>query len=277
MSTVLITGASSGLGRELAMLYAQEGHHLVLVARSKDKLEQIKNEIEACSLSSVSIMASDLSRSEAPAEVCARLEELGIEVDVLINNAGVGVYGAFLTADLGAIRTMYQVNLMAPLAFMRFILPGMAERNKGQVVNVASLGAFFPGPWMAAYFGAKADLYSLTRAVERELKGSSVRLSLACPGPFKSGFQRTAFGQKRDQMKEDRLPSAQETARQIYEGIARQERLIIPGFKNKLTYWCSRALPKSWVIEAVHRSQCQLSCATLTARAEHTENFPASF
>lgn len=269
MSTVLITGASSGLGRELAILYAQEDHDLVLVARRKDLLERLKNEIKSCSLSRVIVVAADLSQPNAPDEIYAYVHSLGLQVDMLVNNAGVGVYGEFLTTDLNAIRTMYQVNLMAPLALMRFLLPGMVERNKGHVINVASLGAFFPGPLMAAYFGAKADLYSLTRSVERELKGSSVHLSLACPGPFKSGFQQTAFGQERNRMKEHRLPTAQETARKVFAGITVRQKLIIPGFKNKIIYWLLHVLPKAWVIELVYRAQMRLDSPAHSLSAAH--------
>lgn len=258
MSTVLITGVSSGLGRELAKLYAREDHDLVLVARRRDQLERLKCEIESVSLSRVIVVAADLSQPKVPEEIYAHVQSLGLQVDVLVNNAGFGVYGEFLTTDFDKISAMYQVNLFAPMRLMKLFLPAMIDRNFGHVINVASIGSFFPGPWMAAYFGAKADLYSFVQALDREIKGSSVLLTMVCPGPFLSGFQQTAFGQDRNRAKEHRLPSAQETVRDIFVGIAAKQKLIIPGYKNQWIYWLSRVLPKAWVIELVHRAQRQL-------------------
>lgn len=279
MSTVLITGASSGLGRELAMLYAEEGHDLVLVARRKDLLERLKCEIELISLSRVFVVAADLSRPKAPEEIFAYVQSLGLQVDVLVNNAGFGLYGGFLQTDFEKISAMYQVNLLVPMRLMQLFLPAMIDQRSGHVINVASMGSFFPGPWMAAYFGAKADLYSFVQALDREIKGSSILLTLACPGPFLSGFQQTAFGQHRNKDDEQYLPSAQETAREVFAGIRAKQKLIIPGYKNKLIYWLSRVLPNAWVIEWVHRAQSHLDSPShpLSAAQQITKNFPSHF
>lgn len=255
MSTVLITGASSGLGRELALLYAQDDHNLVLVARRKDLLERLRNEIESCSLSRVFVLEADLSHPKAPDEIYAQVQSLGLQVDVLINNAGFGLYGEFLSMDIEKARAMYQVNLFSPMRFMQLFLPGMIDRNEGHVINVASLGSFFPGPWMAAYFGAKADLYSIVQAMGHEIKRSAVLITMACPGPFLSEFQQVAFGIDRNRESEQFLPTAQEIAKKVYAGINARHKLIIPGIRNKATYWLSQFLPKRWIIKAVSQAQ----------------------
>ena len=254
MNTVLITGASSGLGRELVRLFAQQDDNLILVARNREKLHRLKEEISSVSLSRVWVIEADLSRPETPNEIYEYVRAKNLMVDVLVNNAGFGVYGEFLDSDFTKIAQMYQVNVLSAIHLTRLFLPSMLDGRKGHLVNVSSLGAFFPGPLMANYFAAKADLLSFTKALSFEIKGSPVKITAVCPGPFKSGFQQTTFSHKRNLKEECRLPSPQKIAREVFHGILQKRPLVIPGITNRVIYWLSRFFPEQFVLQCVFQS-----------------------
>lgn len=258
MGTVLITGASSGLGAELSRLFAGQGHDLILVSRRRERLERLKEEILKTSSCKVLVVEADLSRPEAASYIYQTVQRHGRTVDILINNAGFGVYGEFLHSDFSKILEMYQVNVLAALHLIRLFLPGMVARNRGQLVNIASMGAFFPGPLMAAYFAAKADILSLTRALAFELRGSAIVFTTVCPGPFKSGFQESAFGKARNTSHEHRLASSKQTAEKVFCAILERKRTVMPGLSNKIIYWFCHILPSSVVLHCVYRAQLRL-------------------
>lgn len=258
MKTVLITGASSGLGRELARLFAQHDDNLILVARNKENLDRLKDEISSVSLSRVWVLEADLSRPDTPNEIYEYVRAESLVVDVLVNNAGFGVYGEFLESDFTKIAQMYQVNVLSAIHLTRLFLPTMLEGRQGHLVNISSLGAFFPGPLMSNYFAAKADLLSFTKALSFEIKGSAVKITAVCPGPFKSGFQEKTFSENRNLREEYRLPSPQKIAREVFDGILQKRPLVIPGLTNRFIYWLSRFFPEQLVLQCVFQSHMRI-------------------
>jgi short-subunit dehydrogenase len=180
--TVLITGASAGIGRELSKVFAREGHDLVLVARSSDKLRELASSLSDRYGVEAVPLAYDLSRPDAPEALFAALEKLGIQIDVLLNNAGVLSDGNFVNTGWSRYLELLQLNVMAPAALSHLFLPPMLERGHGKIMNVASIAAFQPLPRLALYSASKAFLLHFTEALSEELRGSGVTATALCPG-----------------------------------------------------------------------------------------------
>jgi len=178
----LISGASAGIGAELARAFAAKGHDLVLVARSRDKLGAIARELEGEHSARVRIIPADLSVPGVPQTLCDRLSEKGIDIDVLVNNAGVLFEGDFANVALDDHLRLLQINIVALTALTRLLLPAMLERRSGRILNVASTAAFMPIPRLATYAAAKSYLLSLTEALSEELRGTGVTVTALCPG-----------------------------------------------------------------------------------------------
>src|SRR2546423_6004428 len=191
-STALITGASSGIGLDLARLVAADGNNVVLVARSGDKLAELAAELESKHHIRAFVAPIDLADPGAPEELYHVLEEQGIAIDILINNAGFGTHGPFAEADLAAQMQMLQVNVAALTQLTWLFLQPMIRRKQGRIMNVASTAAFQPGPFMAVYYASKAYLLSFSEALANELHGTGVTVTTLCPGPTITGFQHRA-------------------------------------------------------------------------------------
>jgi len=187
-NTALITGASGGIGRDLAALHAQRGGDLVLVARRAGALQDVKHELEAKHNVTVHCIALDLTEAGAPRQLFDRVSELGLEIDVLINNAGFGGHGKFHERDWADDEAMIRLNVMALCEITHLFLKGMVARNRGRVLNVASMAAFLPGPGMAVYYATKAFVASYSQAIAEELRKTNVTVTTLCPGPVKTGF-----------------------------------------------------------------------------------------
>jgi len=192
--TVLITGASSGIGRELARLYASDGARLILVARSEDKLRQLADELAAKYGAEAQVLPADLSRPASPREIAGALAQRHIDVDILVNDAGFGARGS--VAGLGVDRQldMVEVNVAALTQLTALLLPGMLERGHGAILNVASTAAFQPDPNQAVYGATKAYVLSFTEALAEEVRGSGVRVSCLAPGPTETGHAAVPAG-----------------------------------------------------------------------------------
>ncbi|MEM9305209.1 MAG: SDR family oxidoreductase, partial [Pseudomonadota bacterium] len=171
-TTALVTGASGGIGLELARLHASKGGDLVVVARSADRLEALRAELEEKHGVSVSVIARDLAEPDAAEAIFAETEAAGVEIDVLMNNAGFGLHGAFHEQQWGRVQAMMQVNMVALTALTRRYLPGMVERGRGRILNVSSTASFLPGPLQAVYYATKAYVTSFSQAIAEELRGS---------------------------------------------------------------------------------------------------------
>lgn len=252
--TVLITGASSGIGRALAELFAADGANLVLVARSEDRLRAIADDLHSRHGVQTRVVAVDLARPNAAHAVCEQLQRDAILVDVLVNNAGFGTAGHMIDLDLDRQLAMIQLNVVAATQLMRLLLPGMVERGRGGVLNIASVGGFLPGPNMAVYYATKAYVLSLSEALAEELAGTPVRVTCLAPGPTHTGFAAEAGLATSRRFK--RLAMTVEVVAQAgYKGFRAGQVIVIPGRSNRAIVFLTRLLPRSMIRRLSRRYQ----------------------
>lgn len=187
-NTALITGASSGIGLELARLHASKGGDLVLVARGEEALNNLKEELEKAHGVKAFVLAADLAEPDSAKKIYAATEQAGVQVDVLINNAGFGGHGKFHERDLLKDQAMMQVNMVSLVNLTHLYLTGMVKRNSGKILHVASTAAFMPGPLQAVYYATKAFVVSFSQAIAQELSDTNVTSTVLCPGAVATGF-----------------------------------------------------------------------------------------
>ena len=248
--TALITGASSGIGLELAKRFARDGFSLVLTARSIDKLNQLASRLKAQYGVAVRVIMKDLAKPEAPEEIFQELNRAGISVDILVNNAGFGSYGFFQKLDLARELKIIQVNITALTHLTKLFLPGMIEKRRGKILNVASTAAFQPGPLMAVYYATKAFVLSFSEAIANELKGTGVTVTCLCPGPTRSGFQEMAAIENVKIVKAGMM-SSEEVAEIGYRALLQGKAVAVAGLRNKILTFLVRFGPRSWVTSMV--------------------------
>jgi uncharacterized protein len=247
----LITGASAGIGLELAKLFAADGHDLVLVARREDKLRALAEELERGGVR-VTILACDLSRSEAPALVFAELEARGIELGYLVNNAGFGSVGEFWQLDRARELEMIDLNIRALVELTHRVLPGMIERGFGRVLNIGSTAGFQPGPRMATYYASKAFVNHFTEAVAHELRGTGVTATVHCPGPTITEFGEIA-GNGKTLLFRAGAASAEAVARDAYRAMHDGSVIRIHGLANAVATFSVRLSPRRLIRSVVAR------------------------
>lgn len=256
--TALVTGASGGIGRELATLFARDGRDVVVVARSEEALIDLGTRLQDEYGVTVTVVVKDLAEPDSPAEIQSALADRGIEVDVLVNNAGFATYGRFLDTDLDRERDELQVNVVAVTELTKRFLPGMVDRGEGRVLNVASTAAFQPGPLMAVYYASKSYVLSFSEALAAELDGTGVTVTALCPGPTDTGFQsRAQMGAAK--LVQGDLQDPAEVARAGYRGMQAGEAVVVPGLRNKLLSVAVRLLPRRVVRSMVKRAQAPTS------------------
>jgi short-subunit dehydrogenase len=251
----LITGASSGIGLELAKLFARESHDLALVARSHDKLKNIAEDLQQTYGVQVKYYTKDLSISSTPEEIFEALQSEGGNIDVLVNNAGFGWRGEFAQMELTDALEMIQVNITTLTHLTRLFLPGMIERKHGKILNVASTAAFQPGPMMATYYASKAYVLSFSEALSEELQGTGVTITAFCPGPTATGFgQRAGFANEK--IFGGILSMDPRTvALDGYKGLMKGKPLVISGWKNWLGTQLIRFIPRPFPARLVKKVQ----------------------
>jgi short-subunit dehydrogenase len=252
--TALITGASFGIGEELARIFAREGYSLVLVARSADKLRQLASELEKAHSTRSLILASDLSAPGSAAYVHDQTTRADIVVDVLVNNAGFGQFGLFAESDLEECLQQIQLNITTLTHLTRLYLPEMVERKSGRILNVASTAAFQPGPLMAVYYATKAYVLHFSEAIANELKGTGVTVTCLCPGATATEFH------KRANMMDIRLlqfgaMDARTVAGDGYRALMSGRPVVISGFKNWLLAQSVRFSPRRMVTAVARKLQ----------------------
>ncbi len=191
-NTALITGASSGIGLEFAKIHAQKGGDLVLVARSVDKLDSLKQELEGQYQIKVTVLPADLSVPGSASKIFEQTEAQGLKIDTLINNAGFGGHGLFHERELVDEQAMMQVNMLTLTDLTHFYLKGMIERNQGRILNVSSTASFMPGPLQAVYYATKAYVTSFSQAIAEEVKDNNITVTALCPGAVATGFVEAA-------------------------------------------------------------------------------------
>jgi uncharacterized protein len=250
--TALVTGASSGIGRDLAHQFAAGGYDLVVVARRAAALDELIAEVTRTHGVGASAIAADLATPSAPAEIQAQLDRAGTRIDVVVNNAGFGLGGPVAALPLDRQLEMIQVNVTALTALTRLFLPGMVERNQGGILNVGSTAGFQPGPLMAVYYATKAYVVSFTEALAEEVTGSDLRVSCLCPGPTVTEFAETAKMTNSNLFRRETMTAA-DVARIGYEGWKKGRVVVIPGRSNRMGAAMVRIAPRSMVRRIVKR------------------------
>lgn len=250
--TVLITGASSGIGLELARSFAADRSDLILVARSEGKLKDLSRELESSRGIRCLVMPADLADPKAPESLLERLRAADIVVDVLVNNAGFGAIGPVASLDARRQVEMIQVNVSALTHLTRLLVPSMIERRKGGILNVASTAAFQPGPNMAVYYATKAFVLSFSEALAEEVAGSGVRVTCLCPGPTKTGFV-DAAGMEGVRLFRLGAMDAPAVARFGHSAYRQGRVVAIPGLVNKVIPQSLRVSPRFLVRKIAKR------------------------
>jgi short-subunit dehydrogenase len=255
--TALITGASNGIGYELARVHAAKGVNLVLVARNRDKLEELRNEIEKEKKVWVYTVGKDLTLPGAVKEVYDELKTRNISVDYLVNNAGFGDVGLFEESDWEKQEKMINLNIMAVAHFTRLFLPDMICRGGGRIMNLASTASFQPGPIMSVYFATKAFVLSFSEAINNEVRKHGITVTALCPGPTRSGFQTTASGQDPKLFKNNKFPSPREVAEFGYRAMLKGKSVAIHGLKNSFFVNSLKFAPRWLVLKLTRKIQAK--------------------
>ena len=257
-STALITGASTGIGYELAKLFAQNKHDLVLVARSANKIRQVAEDLEREFGISAKHVALDLTEESSVRVLFERLERDGTRVDILVNNAGFGAFGEFAEMPEQEIIDQIHLNITALTHLTRLFLPMMLARRAGKIMNVASTAAFQPGPLMAVYYATKAYVLSFSEAIANEVQGSGVSIMCFCPGATRTNFARRAGTENSRLFKRIGAMDAARVAHDGYRGLMSGKTLVISGAHNWLVAESVRFSPRKlvtavsrWVAEKV--------------------------
>lgn len=251
----LITGASSGIGAELARVFAAKGHDLALVARNRDRLEALADEIATPNAPRPLVLAIDLLGSAPGTEVVEALDAAGASVEILVNNAGFGLIGDASELPMSEQLALIDLNDRMLVELTLRLLPQIREA-RGKILNVASIGAYCPGgPGMAVYYASKAFVLSFSLALGHELRSQGVGVTVLCPGVTPTGFQDRAGFTEATALARTKGPSAKEVAARAYAGLIAGKREIVPGLFNKLLVFCLPFLPKSMILSLLYHAQ----------------------
>lgn len=250
----LITGASSGIGMELAKIHASKGRDLILVARRVDELMKLKIELEASFKIQVEVIPLDLMKENAADSLFQLVKEKNIQVDYLFNNAGLGGYGKFHERDLKKEREMIQLNVIALTELTHLFLPEMIQRKSGKILNTASTAGFMPGPMQSVYFATKAFVVSFTQGVAQEVSKDGVTLTALCPGPVQTEFEKAAGMEGSGLFKS--AASAESTALKGYNAMEKGKLIAITGVSLKFAInWIIPLLPRKVILKMVQNLQ----------------------
>lgn len=255
MATALITGASNGIGLELAKVHASKGGDLVLVARNKSKLDELKTELEREYKIKVYTIGKDLSLTDAAQEVYDETQKQNIQIDYLINNAGFGDFGMFAETDWNKELQMINLNITALTQFTKLYLQDMVKRKNGKIMNVASTAAFQSGPTMAVYYATKAYVLSFSEAIDNEVSDKGVTVTALCPGTTESGFQAAAAMEESNLVKGKKLPTSKEVAEYGYAAMLKGKTVAIHGFMNWVLANSVRFMPRALVVKVTRKMQ----------------------
>ena len=250
--TALITGASAGIGLEFAKIFAKGKYDLVITARNEAKLNELATEIKNKQNVNVKVIAKDLSKQNAGEEIFDELKNENVVTDVLINNAGFGVFDNYWDVEMQDEKDMLQVNIMALAELTNLFANDMVNRGGGKILNVASTAAFQPGPTMAGYYASKAFVLSYSQAVDFELRKKGVQVSTLCPGPTITEFQIRANMEDLNLFKKGFTMSAEEVAKIGYNGLMKGKPVIIAGAMNKISAMSSKISPSKVSMKIVN-------------------------
>ncbi|WP_437919983.1 SDR family NAD(P)-dependent oxidoreductase [Sphingobacterium sp. LRF_L2] len=250
----LITGGTSGIGRELVTLFAQDGYHIVIVARTEEGLATVKDELERKYHVEVITIAKDLSLANAGFELYQEIRDKNIFIDVLVNDAGQGQYGLFTKTDINRVLEIIQLNIISLTTLTYLFLKDMLAHDKGRILQLGSIASEMPGPWQAVYHATKSYVLSFSEGVAQEIKGSQVTITVLEPGATDTDFFNKA-GMQDSKIMDSKLGKASEVAKDGYEGLMQGKSKVISGFKNKVIVTASNVLPDVLVAERMGRMQ----------------------
>lgn len=250
--TALITGSSGGIGYQLARIHAEKGDNLVLVARRKNKLDELKSELEEKYKVHVYTIGKDLFLPDAAREVYDELKQHNISIDYLINNAGLGDIGLFAESDWHKQEKMINLNITSLIHFTWLFLQDMIKRKSGRILNVASTASFQPGPTMSVYFATKAFVLSFSEAIGSEVVDKGITVTALCPGSTETGFHSAAINGRRE-LRQRKLPSSRKIAEYGYGAMMKGKSVAIPGLKNKFLATLVRFVPRSVVVKVARK------------------------
>jgi short-subunit dehydrogenase len=251
-----VTGASAGIGTEIARQLASRGHGLVLVARRKERLDELAEQLSADHGVRVETIGADLTKSSTRGQLPERVESLGLDIEILVNNAGFATNGPFHEAD--PERELEQIHILveAPVALTLAFLPAMVDRGRGAILNVSSTAAMQPLPYSAGYSAAKAYVLNFSEALHQELAGRGVTVSALCPGPVRTDFWEISGWETQSGTFESTVPrpawiTAEQAAKAGVDGLAAGHRVIVPGFQIRTTMQAARYLPHAFKLPAL--------------------------
>jgi short-subunit dehydrogenase len=242
--TALITGATAGIGRELATLFAKDGYNLCIVARTGADLEQAARELQTGYGVEVTTIAKDLMEPDGAFEVCAEVDNMGLQIDVLVNNAGQGLYGQFVDTDVRRELAIVRLNIDATIVLTKHFLQKMVSRGEGRILNLASIASRTPGPWQSVYHATKAFVLSWTEAIRHEVKDTGVTITALMPGATDTDFFNKA-DMNESKMVQDKssLDNAADVAKAGYEALMAGDDKVVAGAKNKMQVAMSNVTP----------------------------------
>ena len=252
---VLITGATSGIGYELAKLFAKDGYNLVIAARNKNELQNTSAELERQFGIDVITFSKDLFDSENAFDLYNEIILKGIQIDVLVNDAGQGHYGEFIDTDIHRELSIIQLNISSLVVLTKLFLQDMVKRGEGKILNLSSVASKIPGPFQSVYHGTKAFVQSFTEAIRNEVKDSGVVVTALLPGATDTDFFNKADMEGSKVVQEGKLADPADVAKDGYNALMKGDDMVISGFKNKIQVAMSNILPDSTVAEKVHKQQ----------------------
>lgn len=251
--TALITGATSGIGLELAKVFANQDYNLVLVSRNIEQLQKVAAVISKSYNVRVEIIAKDLSLPDSSREIFSELAAKNIDIDVLVNNAGFGIYGKFAESSLERQLGVIELNIKALTSLTGLFLPKMIKNKRGKILNVASTAAFQPGPLMAVYYASKSYVLNFSEALRSELKGTGIYVTALCPGPTRTNFQSLDKNFSNTRLfKSGFFMTAEQVALCGFSGLMKNKAVVIPGFRNKVLAIAAQVSPRNLVTSISH-------------------------
>lgn len=246
-SYVLITGANTGIGYELAKIYAENNYKLIVVSRRTDNLEKLKEKYK-----DIVIISKDLSKIENVYELYQETKKMNLKVDILVNNAGVGLFGDFISTNLEQEINMINLNITAVIVLTKLYLEDMVKENKGEIINISSIASFVPGPKMSVYYATKAFITSFSKAISYELKNTNIKVKIIAPGATATNFEKAASLESSSLFDNMKVMSAEEVAKSIYKS---KKLMTIPGLLNKMTVFFSKFTPTKLLLYVIDKIQ----------------------
>lgn len=255
----LITGGTMGIGLELAKLFAQDGHHLIIVARDEQELESAKQNLSGYGVEVVTI-SKDLFYPESTLQLYEEIKQRNLEVDILVNNAGQGQYGEFAETDLQRELDIIQLNICALVSLTKFYLQDMLEKGSGKILNLSSIASKVPGPWNSVYHGTKAFVQSFTEAIRSEVKDKGITVTALLPGATDTDFFNKADMQNSKAVQdESKLADPADVARDGYEALMAGDDMVVSGFKNKVQVIMSNVVPDEKLADKMNKQQAPVT------------------